>query len=265
LAAPKTPEVLDLLSSNLNAGGVDDFWVGIDDVNEEGVFRFSDDTTFTKTGGEWGSDGVTWSASFTAWKGGQPNADATSRDNQDCVRVDNNGLWDEMHCENNVKNFACQIPVGNKICDDGWAWAEGLCFRVEPISADYSTSSAACANLAQDGKLAAPKSDAIFALLNKLNKNGVDFWVGIDDRAAEGTYTFSDGTSFTQTGGTIGTGDVTWSAAFTAWKDGQPTDDVAKREKQDCVKVTSSPSASTWDDVDCSNTMPAFACQKPLI
>ena len=28
--------------------------------NEEGVFRFSDDTTFTKTGGEWGSDGVTW-------------------------------------------------------------------------------------------------------------------------------------------------------------------------------------------------------------
>ena len=30
-------------------------------------------------------------------------------------------------------------------------------------------------------------------------------------------------------------------------------------------QVTSSPSATTWDDVDCSNTMPAFACQKPLI
>ena len=38
-------------------------------------------------------------------------------------------------------------------------------------------------------------------------------------------------------GGTIGTIDVTWSALFTAWKDGQPKDDVAKREKQDCVKV----------------------------
>ena len=38
-------------------------------------------------------------------------------------------------------------------------------------------------------------------------------------------------------GGTIGTSDVTWSAFFTAWKDGQPTGDVAKREKQDCVKV----------------------------
>ena len=55
--------------------------------------------------------------------------------------------------------------------------------------------------------------------------------------ATEGTYTFSDGTSFTLTGGTIGTSDATWSATFTAWKDGQPKDDADKQEKQDCVKV----------------------------
>ena len=53
----------------------------------------------------------------------------------------------------------------------------------------------------------------------------------------EGTYTFSDGTSFTLTGGTIGTSDATWSTGFTAWKDGQPKDDADKQEKQDCVKV----------------------------
>ena len=29
-------------------------------------------------------------------------------------RVDTNGLWDEMHCTNNVKNYACQIPVGTE-------------------------------------------------------------------------------------------------------------------------------------------------------
>ena len=40
------------------------------------------------------------------------------------------------------------------------------------------------------------------------------------------------------TGGTIGTSDATWSTEFTAWKDGQPKDDVAKQEKQDCVKVS---------------------------
>ena len=108
LAAPNTAEVLELLSSTLNAEAVDDFWVGIDDMwvrvfyvlahpqhnsfkyewiastilvaqycemknkniskyfkfisssDEEGVFRFSDGTTFTKTGGEWGADDITW-------------------------------------------------------------------------------------------------------------------------------------------------------------------------------------------------------------
>ena len=28
--------------------------------------------------------------------------------------MDTNGLWDEMHCTNNVKNYACQIPVGTE-------------------------------------------------------------------------------------------------------------------------------------------------------
>ena len=57
----------------------------------------------------------------------------------------------------------------------------------------------------------------------------------------EGSYTFSDGTIFTLTGGTIGTSSATWSTGFTAWKDGQPKDDLgqtdSKQEKQDCVKV----------------------------
>ena len=28
--------------------------------------------------------------------------------------MDTSGLWDEMHCTNNAKNFACQIPAGNE-------------------------------------------------------------------------------------------------------------------------------------------------------
>merc|ERR1719234_361396 len=130
---------------------------------------------------------------------------------------------------------------------------------MESANVDYSTASDACASLAENGKLAAPKTTAIFDTLNTLNTGSLEYWVGIDDSATEGTYTFSDGTSFTLTGGTIGTSDATWSTGFTAWKDGQPKDDVDKQEKQDCVKVIS----STWDDVDCTATMPAYACQKP--
>ena len=61
------------------------------------------------------------------------------------------------------------------------------------------------------------------------------------------------------TGGTYEV-DPTWSAAYTAWKDGQPKADATKREKQDCVKVV----GGKWDEVDCTNTMPGFACSKTL-
>ena len=62
-------------------------------------------------------------------------------------RVDTNGFWDEMHCTNNVKNYACQIPAGNEgvirtsqsvfdqnssvqpVCEEGWTMVENLCFR----------------------------------------------------------------------------------------------------------------------------------------
>ena len=40
----------------------------------------------------------------------------------------------------------------------------------------------------------------------------------IKHRTLEETYVFSDGTSFTKTGGTYAAGDVTWDAAFTSWK-----------------------------------------------
>ena len=30
------------------------------------------------------------------------------------------------------------------------------------------------------------------------------------------------------------------------------------------LQVTGSASTSAWDDVDCTNSMPAYACQKPL-
>ena len=44
----------------------------------------------------------------------------------------------------------------------------------------------------------------------------------IVSRDDEGTYVFTDGSTFTKTGGTYGESNVSWSANFTAWKDGQP-------------------------------------------
>ena len=90
-------------------------------------------------------------------------------------------------------------------------------------------------------------------------------------RETEGNYTFSDGTSFTLTGGTIGTSDATWSTGFTAWKDGQPKDDAAKQEKQDCVKVLHVFIADSFPNSFQGHTTPASLCimykmvDKPLL
>merc|ERR1719500_1663763 len=105
--------------------------------------------------------------------------------------------------------------------------------------------------------MAAPKSAAIMTTLNALNPSGEDVWVGLDDRDVEGTYKFSDGISFTQTGGTVDSDDVTWSYNFTAWKSGQPHSNPVKAEAKDCVKIDTT---KLWKLGNCSKEK-NYACQ----
>ena len=78
----------------------------------------------------------------------------------------------------------------------------------------------------------------------------------------EGTFTFSDGTTFTKTGGTYGDTDVTWSASFTHFKDAQPVASENARNTQDCVKTDGA--SGKWDDVGCNGPR-NYACQKPAV
>ena len=77
----------------------------------EDTYTFSDGTNFTKDTGSFGSANVTWTADFTPWKASQPVADDTTRENQDCVKSDQNGLWDDVVC-GSLRYYACQIPAG---------------------------------------------------------------------------------------------------------------------------------------------------------
>merc|ERR1712013_49845 len=221
LAAPVTSEIQGVLDSLNAAGTPADFWIGLDDMATEETYTFSDGTSFTKTGGTYAAGDVTWSAPFTSWKDNQPKDDETNRELQDCVRTDENGKWDDLHCTNTQINYACQIPVGNPVspvCGASWSKIDDMCYKLISITdtdvtevtqaaneVDYANAKASCEGLATDGKLAGPKTTTIFDELNALNTGSLEYWVGLDDSTTEGTYTFSDGTSFTLTGGTIGT------------------------------------------------------------
>ena len=57
-----------------------------------------------------GSDDVTWSHSFTAWKSGQPHSDPTKAEAKDCVKIDTTKLWGLVDCSKE-KNYACQMAA----------------------------------------------------------------------------------------------------------------------------------------------------------
>ena len=57
-----------------------------------------------------GSDDVTWSFSFTAWKSGQPHSDPSKAEAKDCVKIDTTNLWGLVDCTKE-KNYACQMAA----------------------------------------------------------------------------------------------------------------------------------------------------------
>ena len=70
------------------------------------MYTFSDGTVLTYSGDF--ATGVTWTAGqFTSWKDSQPAALTATRANQNCVKIDTDGKWDDVICSQ-TKNYACQ-------------------------------------------------------------------------------------------------------------------------------------------------------------
>ena len=60
--------------------------------------------------------------------------------------------------------------------------SDSMCFKIVETAAAFANAETGCSGLAEDAKMAAPKSAAIMTTLNALNPSGEDVWVGLDDR-----------------------------------------------------------------------------------
>ncbi|XP_035660139.1 sushi, von Willebrand factor type A, EGF and pentraxin domain-containing protein 1-like [Branchiostoma floridae] len=93
IVAVKSKETQDFIAANSDGK---DLWVGLDDVMDEGEFKWSD-----------GAD----IGSFTYWAPGEPN-DASTSSSQDCVHLWPLAgySWDDQPCDR-MEYFVCQFIV----------------------------------------------------------------------------------------------------------------------------------------------------------
>merc|ERR1712233_271585 len=94
----------------------------------------------------------------------------------------------------------------------------GKCYKIFSENLDYFGAKSACKNLGTGADLAAPKTEAIQNVLNNLwtalGDEEADTWLGLDDcgsatspcdDSADGTFTFSDGSSLAVSSGSFET------------------------------------------------------------
>jgi cysteine-rich repeat protein len=218
-------------ADNLAFGSIyEDFryWIGLDDRVTEGAFT--------------GSDGVR--ATFTNFAPGQP-------DNflgiEDCahtgVASESNGngrLWGDLPCNNTnfTQGLVCEEPCRSAVVDGRtidfcseqatYARAEGVCAQRGGALVTIASSSAS-ASLIAAATTALP---------------GLPYWIGLTDRATEGTFRWSDG-------GAQGTSPY----LFNGFVASEPNNGGGSNE--DCVRAAAT--TGGWSDVACSTTA-AFAC-----
>ena len=72
-------------------------WIGLDDIESEGEFRWLDDTR----------------AGFAWWAGGEPN---NSGGNEHCVEMTADGHWNDLPCDT-ARGFTCEVDVADPLGD----------------------------------------------------------------------------------------------------------------------------------------------------
>ena len=212
----------------------DNTWIGATDIETEDTFVWSDGTTFVRSDYD----------SF--WGQGQPN----NAGDQDCVYLKSDGLWDDAVCSTR-RQYLCEKPdkIGTILpsntacsCAEGWSGliATGKCYKkfTTPLPS-FELSREACqsenADLASIGSAA--EQAFVRSILGNFAPNG---WIGGEDKKTEGSFVWTDETSF----------------VFTNWKEGQPGGGTV----QNCVQMRFVD--GLWDDIKCSKTNNVYICKK---
>lgn len=183
-------------------------WLGATDRAAEGTWQWND-----------GSPMV-----FSAWAAGEPNDSEAA---EDCVEA--GSQWNDLNCV---------TPRGALCQRRGWTVrpTDGHAYRLWLRASNYSDAASACSAIGAHLVTLSNASERSFV---RTIARGSTVWIGLDDRASEGTFRWVNGEPLDE---------VAWSA-------GEPNNSGGD---EDCTQALPN---DQWNDLACTALLP-FVCER---
>ncbi|CAG5120958.1 unnamed protein product, partial [Candidula unifasciata] len=228
-------DLVNVYLKELSDAGVESFWLGIEDSANQ-TFSWVDHR---------------YNMSWTNWAGGPPMNKPGSREVAFISTGDKNGKWQLTSDLSARKAFACYISSTKTVkdvslpldieCPDQWEVAGDTCVMISYNAASWSLANNYCQQL--QSQLMVINSAAAQSFLNHRIATG-QFWIGLSDRPAEGTFTWVNGTKLD----------------LANWATGQPDN----RGNENCVTLRASWEGAKWFDLACQEENNYICQRQPL-
>ena len=158
----------DLLS-NRRPATTSPYYIGANDIDVEGTFKWMDGT----------------SMSYTNWATGEPS---NSNNDEDCVQL--SSKWNDVACSTQLRAI-CEVSD----CPSGYSnIGGGKCISFRSTTASWNDQKTYCEN--NNAKLVTIRSASENSYVSGYRSSlGVETYIGLSDIATEGTFVWTDGTS----------------------------------------------------------------------
>lgn len=220
--------------NGLLTGYTSTLWIGLNDINVNGGWQWSDGSPLK----------------FLNWESDQPGN--SEEENCAVIRTELSGAWQTRDCYNAMpyvckkgskRNLPPVEPVEPDVvkCDSGWQSYGTNCYRLTPERKSWQEAKKTCVR--NEGNLVSVHSLLELEFVTKQIKQDVEeLWIGLNDIKHQMNFEWSDGTVVT----------------FTSWHPFEPNN--FRDSMEDCVTIWGP--EGKWNDSPCNQTLPSI-CKKP--